>query len=150
MDERTEKREKRGGAAAPNLGQAPAGAQLHGGGRRRREPCPPDLAEYRRLQRQLAGAERRLAEFCAAIEDFDLHPGSPALADPYPIHCSVGELLPAELLARAQAEAVRTEELTAAVEAARSQVQTRLLQQSRDAAEYQALCRRYLKDAPGQ
>lgn len=106
----------------------------------------PELAHYRRLRRELARAERLLAEYGGAAEEFGLYPGSPALADPRPIHCSTGPLPPALVLARAQAQAARAERLTEETQAARRRLQTRLLQQSRTAAEYRALCRRFLPD----
>ena len=43
-------------------------------------------------------------------------------------------------------QAARAERLTEETQAARRRLQTRLMQQSRTAAEYRALCRRFLPD----
>ena len=107
----------------------------------------PSLMTYRRLCRAARRTQAELEEYCTAIEEFGLEqPGADA-PEAAPIRCRAGLLAPCEVLCRAEKAACAAERLSEAARAARGEVMLRLLQRSRDTAEYRALFGLYI--APG-
>jgi hypothetical protein len=104
------------------------------------------LQEYQRAKQLADASEARLDEYCSAIEDFGLEvPGRTPQGQI--IYCRERACTPAEILARAEAEAARLEKLTASANDARGRVLVTILRQSRNLTEYRALRWLYVDSA---
>jgi hypothetical protein len=103
------------------------------------------LLEYRQAKQQADASEARLEEFCSAIEDFGL--GAADSRDTRAIRCREKAYTPKEILAQAEAEAIRLEKLTEKASNARGRVLTNILRQSSNLAEYRALRWLYVDSA---
>ncbi len=104
------------------------------------------LQEYQRAKQLADASEARLDEYCSAIEDFGLElPGR--IPQGEIVYCRERACTPAEILARAEAEAARLEKLTARANDARGRVLVTILRQSRNLTEYRALRWLYVDSA---
>ncbi len=98
-----------------------------------------ELMDYRQLKHEVEEREARLAEFCDAIQDFDLTQETCNQADTREIYCSANRYTPCALLEQAQKESAQLELAVEQMEQARGYVLAQILRDTNNVEEYRAI-----------